>query len=385
MRAQIFVVFLTVLAVLLPAESALAETGTLTGVSRNLNPALSVNGLFRGHVSSLDDGADLNGFRLDGLEMQFSSVVDPFWKAEAIVSIHPEHGHAHSEEETHGVQYATHVEAAYLDSQALPAGWALRAGRFRLPFGKHKQLHMHQFPFADSPVGMDAFLGDHGLIENGAQLSHGLPLPWFSDLTGFAVSGDTEIFDTENQALAWGGRLINLWDVSADATIELSGSYLHGADGQHHGESLGVGFWGADLTYKWVSSSTSHGPALILTGEVLLPDYEEGPADPRGWYSLTQYRFARNWWLGAGVGQAYAKAHHEDHEHHEDEMEDEEHGHVFTGEVWEYKLNLTYVPSEFSFVRAEAGYYEDKITLQHDWRGVVQMNFTIGSHPAHNY
>ncbi len=376
---RILLLILSISAIALPGQSR-AESGTLTGVSRNLNPAISVNGLVRGHLSSLDNGADLNGFRMDGVEMQFTSVVDPYWKANVNIAIHPEHGGHDMEEDAHGVTYATHVEGAYLDSQALPRGWALRAGRFRVPFGKHKQLHMHQFPFADSPVGLDAFLGDHSLIENGAQVGHAVPLPWFSDLQVFAVSGDAEVFDGENRDPAWGARLTNLWDVSDDATVELSGSFLRGPDGQHPGEGMDVDFWGADLTYKWVSSATTGGPALTVTGELVLPSYEEGPEDPRGWYALAQYRFVRNWWLGMGVGQAKAS---EAHEEEEESME--EHGHGFAGEMWEYKMNLTYAPSEFSFVRGEVGYYEDKITGEHDWRGIVQVNFTIGSHPAHMY
>jgi hypothetical protein len=361
------------------ASPAGAESSTLSGVSRNLNPAISVNGLVRGHLSSLDDSADLNGFRLDGVETQFTAVVDPYWKANVQIGIHPEHGHEEGED-AHGVTYAAHVEGAYLDSQALPAGWALRAGRFRLPFGKHKPLHMHQFPFADSPVGLDAFLGDHALIENGLQVSHGLPVPWFSDLTGYAVGGDADVFDAGHRDPAWGARLVNMWDVSQDATVELSGSYLHGVDGRHPGEGAAVGFLGADLTYKWVSSARTGGPALTLTGEVLLPDYEEGPTDPRGWYALAQYRFKRHWWLGVGLGQARAL-----HEEEEEATDEEAHDHGFEGEAWEYKINLTYAPSEFSFVRAEAGYHEDRVTGEHDWRGIVQVNFTIGSHPAHLY
>lgn len=354
-----------------------AESGTLSGVSRNLNPAISVNGLLRGQVSSLDDSADLNGFLMDGVETQFTAVVDPFWKANVNLGIHPEH-HEEDTADAHGVTYATHVEGAYLDSQALPGGWGLRAGRFRLPFGKHKQLHMHQFPFADSPVGLDAFLGDHGLIENGVQVGHALPLPWFSDLVGFAASGDAEIFDAEDRDPAWGGRLVNVWDVSPDATLELSGSFLHGVDGRHPGEGMAVDFWGADLTWKWVSSARTGGPAVTLTGELLLPDYEEGPGDPRGWYALGQYRFQRNWWVGVGIGQAKAAD-------GDEEEAEAGHDHGFAGEMWEYKVNLTFAPSEFSFVRGEAGYYEDKITGDHDWRGLVQVNFTIGSHPAHLY
>lgn len=363
----------------LSAATTLAESSTLTGVSRAMNPAVSVNGLFRGQVSSQDNSAGVNGFLMDGVEAQFTSIVDPFWKANVTIGIHPHHGHDEVEEAAHGVEYATHVEEAYLDGRSLPGGMALRAGRFLLPFGKVKPIHMHQFPFADAPVGISAFLGDHGLSENGLQLGYALPLPWFSDLIAYGVSGDAEVFDAGDRAPAWGGRLINLWDLSEDATVELSGSFLQGIDGRHPGEGMGADFWGVDLSYKWVSSAVTAGPALTLTGEVVIPRYDEGPADPLGWYALAQYRFERRWWLGLGLGQAKALAGDEAEEDHED------HHHGFEGEMWEYKLNLTFTPSEFSFIRGEVGYYEDKVTGSHDWRGLVQINFTIGSHPAHLY
>lgn len=360
---------------LLPAKT-LAQSSTITGDSRALNPAISVNGLFRGQLSSLDKSADLNGFQMDGVEAQFSAMVDPYWKAKVTIGIHPEH--AHDSEESHGVDYATHVEEAFLDNRTMPGGLALRAGRFLLPYGKHKPLHMHQFPFADQPVAMSAFLGDHGLSENGVQLGYNLPVPWFSDLIGYGVAGDSEIFDAGSNQLAWGGRLANLWDVSEDATMELSGSFLSGIDGHHPGEDQQVDFWGVDLTYKWFSSATTGGPAVRVTGEMVFPHFDEGPADPSGWYALAEYRFQRSWWAGIEMGQAKA-------EPRETEEEAEGHDHAFEGDTWEYKLNLTFAPSEFSFVRAEAVYYEDKITGEHDWRGILQANFTIGSHPAHTY
>lgn len=58
-----------------------AQSSTLTGSSRSMNPAISVNGLIRGQVSRDNPTGDLNGFKLDGVELQFTSVVDPFWKA----------------------------------------------------------------------------------------------------------------------------------------------------------------------------------------------------------------------------------------------------------------------------------------------------------------
>jgi len=101
-----------------------------------------------------------------------------------------------------------------------------------------------------------------------------------------------------------------------------------------------------------------------MTVEAVLPDYEEGEGDPWGWYGLAQYRFHRNWWAGVGAGQA---------------------DHGLEGDLREYKVNLTFVPSEFSSLRAEMVYYQDKVTMEDDLRFIVQANFTIGSHPAHLY
>jgi len=61
------------------------------------------------------------------------------------------------------------------------------------------------------------------------------------------------------------------------------------------------------------------------------------------------------------------------------------HAHGFDGDLREYKLNLTFAPSEFSFVRGEVGRYKDQITGEDDTRAILQVNFTIGSHPAHMY
>ncbi|MBC8426006.1 hypothetical protein H8E07_17980, partial [bacterium] len=130
---------------------------------------------------------------------------------------------------------------------------------------------------------------------------------------------------------------------------------------------------GADLTYKWISSSRSHGPALNLTAEVLWPDPEGYSGAPMGWYVISQYRFNHNWWLGlthgrvdtdeTGVQTAFAGI----------------------GETWESKLNFTYAPSEFSAMRVEISKYDDRLGDADDLRFSVQWNFTIGSHPAHTY
>jgi hypothetical protein len=355
-----------------------------------MNPAISVNGLFRGQASRDNpSSAELNGFRIDGVEAQFSAVVDPHWQAVALIALHPEHsghsGHGDEEgaEDEHGSTMIIDVEEAYMDSNPLYGGLGLRIGKFALPFGKHAPLHMHQYPFADAPVAVAAFLGDHLFTDTGALGVATLPFPWFSDLQGYVVNGDALPFDSGNKSLAGGARFVNFLDLSQDATLELSGSYTHGPDARHPGENLKVDMFGADVTWKWVSSARTNGPAMNVTFEALWPDYEEAEGKPMGWYALAQYRFHRNWWVGVAAGQADSGL--DGHEEEEEEGDHEDHGHGLEGDLWEYKINLTFAPSHFSAIRGEVVHYEDKVTGEEDLRFIVQANFTIGSHPAHLY
>jgi hypothetical protein len=377
MRFLSIVLLAMVLAALpdLPA-TAQSASSTATGVSNTFNPAISVNGLFCGQVSRDSDLPEYNRIALQEAEAQFTAIVDPFWKANIVAAVHPAHAHEDEEaqhSEAGGVELD--LEEAYIDGRSLPAGLALRLGKFYLPFGKQVPLHTHQFPFVEAPVAIQVFLGDHGLTEPGARLEATVPLPWYSNLATYAVNGDAEIFDAENRDLAFGGRWNNLWDLSTAATLELGGSYLRGpaAASWESGSHLDV--YGMDLTYKWISPRRSQGPALTLQGELIFPRPQGRPGHPLGWYAEAEYRVLRNWWLGATTGQAdpdlplAAGA--------------PEFGDGLAGRVNEYKFDVTFVPSEFSDLRAEVAYYDSE--TKDDLRFLVQWNFTIGSHPAHLY
>ncbi|MBD3221612.1 hypothetical protein GF314_10255 [bacterium] len=389
------------------AGAACAQSTTATGVSRASNPAISVNTLLLGRVADEATANEYNGIRIQEAEVQLTSIVDPYWKANLVFAVHPEHGHDHAEDgaeaeadgHDHGTRYVGDVEVAYVEGTALPYRLGLRVGKDYLPFGKHVPLHTHQFPFVDAPVAVKTFLGDHGLTEIGARLSRDLPLPWYSDLTAYAVDGKAEIFDAESRDLAFGARWTHLVDLGTESTLELGGSWLHGPQahgylaGEHahedHDDALypDLDVLGADVTFKWVSASRSKGPALNVTGEVILPSSDTIEGDPFGWYAFAQYRFARSWWLGVGVGGLdLDREMHEDEHEHEEEEHAHEHAHLFAwDEVFESKVNLTWAPSEFSALRLEAAHYDDQQGDADDWLISLQANFTIGSHPAHSY
>lgn len=344
----------------------LAGSSTTSGVSNAMNPALSVNALTVADYATDNDDPAHNGIRLQEAEMHFTSIVDPFWKANVILAVFPE---------DNGSSYGINVEEANIAGTSLPAGLGLKMGKFFLNFGKHARLHTHQFPFVESPLAVSTFLGA-GLTEVGVEATYGLPIPWYSDLVLYGVNGDTEIFDNDNSQIALGAHWMNLWDASDNATLELGASFLHGqASMDHFGQSGHMNTYGVDLTYKWVSSSQSHGPALTLMGEYLLPTLDEDTNDPYGWYAMALYRVHHNWWLGGTYGQVQCGL-----GAGPDNLDS-----PFNGETREIKVNATFTPSEFSAIRLEAAYYEDLIDARDNIQYSVQWNFTIGSHPAHVY
>ena len=81
-----------------PAAGQTASS-TASGVSRALNPAISVNALFLGQVARDRDEAAYNGVDLQESEVRFTAIVDPFWKANLTLAVHPAHAHAGEPEE----------------------------------------------------------------------------------------------------------------------------------------------------------------------------------------------------------------------------------------------------------------------------------------------
>lgn len=348
----------------LSASIVTAQTSsTATGVSRLMNPAISLNGLFLGTTSRDNSEAEANGIFLQEAEVQFTSVVDPFWTAEMIVAwAQPDNRSP----------YDTHIEVASLRSTSMPAGMGLTLGKFFLPFGKQAMLHPHQWAFVDAPLAVDEFIGDHAMHDVGMSVDMLLPTPWYSELIVYVTDGQLPLFDKDNRDLSYGTRLTNTWDLSTDGTLELGGSFINGP-GNETAINRQKKIFGADLTYKWSSGSISQGPAVNWTNEIIVPEADnDATGNPYGIYSHFQYRFDRNWWLGIGGGITREKSIYD------------------TGSEslrgWnEGKVNVTFVPSEFSTIRAEVAYQELDGLSEEDLRFSIQWNFTIGSHPAHLY
>ena len=325
----------------------------LAGDAR-MNPDLSMNALMSwraGNRGNAPGAPAVNGFSLDSVELQLMSDIDPYLRGNVMLSA------SQDPPGTWGIE----PEEAYVESLNLPAV-TLRAGRFKAAFGKHNSIHTHAFPFIDAPLASQALIGPEGFGDYGVSGSLLIPAPFFVELTGQAFnSANTTLFDSPTPEDWVGlGSLRELWDLNDDATFELSQSYMAGRNVTDDLTWLG----NVSASLKW-RHDESH--AWILAGELLQREIQSANAlDAQGGISgWLQWQFARRWWA---QGRAELL-----------ELNADSHP-----QTSKYSALVALVPTEFSGFRLQYDWIESQVNNP-EHRITLQMNVTMGVHPAHSY
>lgn len=81
------------------------------------------------------------------------------------------------------------LEEAFGKIVNIPGGFELRGGRFLTRFGALNERHLHGWDFVDAELANTRFLGDDGLMLEGAELSWTLPLGMDPGFVGIASLG----------------------------------------------------------------------------------------------------------------------------------------------------------------------------------------------------
>lgn len=353
-----------------PPPDAPARPSTATGISRAFNPAISVNGLFLGSYRSAGNDnphADVKtGMDIQEVELQASAYVDTYLRGNLILSM--------DTVDTIEIEEAT---ADFVPARDL----SLRAGKFFAAFGKHNLLHAHQFPFIDQPLANREIFGDKGLNEKGVGFNWLLPAPWYSELIFQFLEGENaNLLNSQlNDDFGYLTHGKNLWDLNEDATLELGGSYLYGKNGPARANNV-THAAGGDLTFKWKPARRAKYNTLVWQTEYIAA-FKENGVDPvsnvrhyddkGGVYTLLQYQFARQWWL-QGRYDFFGL-------HSASDANDKQ----------RWSALLAFAPTEFTAVRLQYNYldYANSRTLglKDEHQVLLQLNFSMGSHPAHQY
>lgn len=380
-----------------------------------------------GHSHGIADGF---GFR--GVELTLSGTVDPYLDAQATL---------------HFTEDEVEVEEAFATTRMLPAGLQLKAGKFLSDVGYINKQHLHEWLFVDQPWMREYLLGEEGLNELGVQLSWLPPTETYIRLGAEVLQGESagvaNYIGEEGLREKDGPRLFTGFaklapDLGDHHAVQLgvsgggsrafqrAGLHAHGEEDHHESWDGDSWFAGLDLVYKYDGKGVMGHRNFTLQAEYL---YRQLNLD---YYSA-----------GLHEEEEHADHAHEEHDDHADEEHDDhgheehdDHGHgnaqewkqdglyvqaVYgfaprwnaglrldvlglindgydhgekneLGTSYRYTGQITYAPSEFSLIRAQASYmdlaHEDH-GHGHDeaeaWLVLLQYSLSLGVHGAHSF
>jgi hypothetical protein len=275
------------------AASALAVSLSAAGVT---NPDLSALGQL--HLGYHDDPASEDyqtpALALGETEIVLDAALNPYARGFFVLAF------ADGEAE---------VEEAYMTlHHGLPWGLGLKAGKYRLGFGKLNPLHPHAYPFVETPRvlapdGAGILPGEEGFNEPALQLSWLMPTPgdWASLLSLDLLQGGSFHPDTTATALAWLARWSNSLLLGEVNALEAG---LSATQGTHDlAEDGRTWVFGADLKTKLHFGPTEN-LTLQLEAVQKLFDRADSTAILRdqtrmGFYAMADFRFRAHYNAGA--------------------------------------------------------------------------------------
>lgn len=331
------------------------------------NPAMSVNGLFLGWQSTEEHEEVIpppaeheheieEGFAVQEVEVRFLTNVDPYFAADLILAMH-------------GVE-GIELEEAIITPSFQAGGLGFRLGKMKLPFGRENTLHTHALPFVDRSLAATAILGGEGLNEVGIEASWLTPLPWYALLSVAAVNGDNdELFASElREDIAGVVALKNVFDLTSDLTFEVGAS---GAAGKNVDRFV-TNVAGAHAVFKWRPARSARTRSAVLAGEAYyahvprrLPGLTVAD-DIGGAYGYAQVQVAQRWHVGGRFDYLGFPA-------------------ADSGIARRGSAIVVFAPSEFSAIRFQGSATKHGDEDDPEYAGYVQLNFTLGAHPAHAY
>jgi len=368
------------------AHAQVTADAAATGISRAFNPAMSANILLDGLASSrrsplMGDMGLQPGLHYQEMSLEMSSNVDIYLESKIVINA------------VEGER--VNLEEAYLTTLRMPVPVILRGGRMLNTFGRHNLYHIHHMAFAEPPMILEQVFGPD-LNEVGIEASYLAPLPWYSDITAGFLNGDNLqlLNSNSNKHFGYLLHLDNLWDLSDEITLRLGGSALTGARGRYYYDddltpvgpdtsSIQSVVLGADFHLKWTPLAYGRYRSFILQGEYVNAHLrmDNQATDPlHGFFMQALWKMNLRWWLQARY----------------DWFNRPKNLHAFFPDPISLPYNedqalagnrislcLALVPTDFSAYRIQynridiGGYKENQL--------VLQVNVTIGSHPAHKY
>lgn len=329
----------------------------VTRSAPSMNPDLSAIGDFRASYTS--GSPRKTELEFHGLEVQLSSVVDPYAAANFLFSF--------GKDSLNG-GFGAGLEVATITSLDLPYSLQVTLGKFKPHFTKVNLLHPHAFSFVEFPLMVRNFFGDEGLFMEGASGSWLVPNPWdiYQELTvdvGRPESGPS-LDNGASDRLLYSAHLNTFFDLSENSTLGVGFSGLSGANAL----DLKTVMAGADLTFKWkpVQFNTYQSFLWQTEGMMVRSDSAAGAAvTSYGAYTLFEYQIEKRTFLGVRLDYSGLPM-------------------VEKSDERSASLLVRFQPTEFTILALEYQKVNRNYGPGYD-QVIFRTIFGIGTHAAHAY
>lgn len=366
-----------------PAADAAAPTGANGNA---FNPAISLvlNGTYAHHslppgrfarsgFPVVGEGAPREqGLSIGESELSFAANVDDKFYGQLTLAVGSEDG-----------QDEVGLEEAFIDTNNLPGGLSLRAGRFFSNVGYLNGHHTHTDHFTERPLTNQVFLGDQ-FFDDGLQLRWVAPTDLFVEVGGELLRGEHfPLGGAGNGGIGGRNAFAHIGgDIGLEQEWLVGGSWLHAdLNGGEDGFSGRSDLYVADLTWKWAPQGNFKDGGLSLRSEVFLEDRNgrlaATDADSMlpwngqrgGFYAQGLYRLNRYWETGYRYDRLWSES-----------------GLPLDAgfDPSRHTLMLTWLNSEFSLLRLQLSHervepdaVDNQVSLQY------QVN--LGAHGAHKF
>jgi len=298
------------------------------------NPAIGV--VFQGQLGGVSGAGPEGeeGFAVGETELIINANVDDKFTAWLTAALAFEDGESVLE-----------IEEAWVETTALPAGFAARMGRFASGIGYLNEKHSHQWDFTDLPLPYQAFFdGRH--VDNGVQLRWLAPTDLYMELGGEVLQGEGD-----PSGLASSSLFANVGgDVGAGSSWLAGASYLDLDDMT----SLSA----AHFVWKWAPQGNWKQRNFVFQTEYF--ERRELGTDT-GWYAQAVYQPFQRWRFGARAD-----------------------GLDLDGvDPQRFSLMMDWSNSEFSRLRLQIARDDDGAETSSEWG--LQYIHSIGAHGAHSF
>ena len=369
-------------------KTSLILQGTFADFGSSLEP--EVPGVLLGPETELRPA----GFSLSETELVMEANVDDQFHGWATVALENEDG-----------ETVVAVEEAYVNTLALPAGLALKFGRFFSDLGYQNRIHSHAWEFVDMPIVYRTLLANQ-VNDDGVQLRWVAPTDLFVELgvealrgQEFPAGGDER--DGVNSTVGFvhfggdvgvgGAWRIGLSRLAADADGRVTGEEDSPETFTFTGDSdVSV----LDLVFKWAQDGNPAKRNVVIHAEYFrrdengTVDFDDG-ANPTvstaydgtqdGFYVQGVYQFMPRW--RAGLRYDRLKA--------DNAVTNNPAGEFDTladpAAAKRTSVMLDFSNSEFSRLRLQYNRDASRPGGEKDDQWFVQYVMSIGSHPAHQF